>query len=236
MRQIFITIFMIAALAAPSLSAAESAFKCEHGKLIAQSQAADLVSKAQAAYSKLTSFNADFKQASYLATLDTSEESSGVMWFRKPGQMRWNYSAPEEQQFLLKDQTIWFYQKADNQVLIDNFKKVLLQDVPVSFLMGVGTLSDNFEIARACHSNVGIVLDLTPKRAQAGNGEDALKSLKLLIDRDGFLPLGAEVRDSAQNLTSITFSRRKLNESFGQELFAAKFPKDADLIDRRKDS
>src|SRR5260370_26954235 len=39
---------------------------------------------------------------------------SGNVYFRRPGKMRWDYQAPEQNVFLVDGQTAWFYVPADH--------------------------------------------------------------------------------------------------------------------------
>jgi outer membrane lipoprotein-sorting protein len=46
----------------------------------------------------------------------TVRVESGVAYFRRPGKMRWEYAAPENNLFLIDGKTAWFYVPADRTV------------------------------------------------------------------------------------------------------------------------
>src|ERR1700680_347677 len=41
---------------------------------------------------------------------------SGTVFFRRPGQMRWEYDSPEQKLFLVDGKTVWFYVPYDHTV------------------------------------------------------------------------------------------------------------------------
>ena len=229
-------IFLIASIFILSNSAAFtqelSQFDCSNYKSLSKSKAQTLLEKTQKTYSTIGSLEADFTQTSYLAAMDMSERSSGNVWFKKPGRMKWFYTDPDEQSFLVRDHTVWFYQKELEQVTISNFKDILISDAPVAFLMGLGNLSDEFSIIEACSSENFDVLELTPKKGREGN----LKKFSLMIDPESFTPKGAQVIDIGENRTEIKFLKISLNNEIAEQEFSNNFPKGTDVNDQRSNS
>lgn len=215
------------------------AFDCrpggaKHGAGLKRGEGAEVLTKIQAGYGKVGALKARFTQDSFLAALDSAEQSSGSMWFLKPGRMKWHYTEPEEQLFVVRDKTVWLYQVADRQVVIDNFSDILLTDLPVAFIMGLGDLGRDFTLKGMCDGPEGLVLDLAPK-PKGGGKEESLSSFKLLVNPDTFFPLGASVKDVGGNVTSIVFEEVELNGGVSQSTFASTFPKGVDVQDRRKE-
>ena len=214
---------------------ATSAFKCQ-GKLNRKTLE-ETLSRVQSRYQALTAVRAGFTQDSYLAALDTAESSQGTVVFRKPGRMKWSYRLPEEQEFVLKDKTVWFYQPEIKQVLIDELSEVVLTDLPVAFLMGVGKLKEGFVLKGGCATSEGTVLELDPK--QSGQGADAaapkensLKGIRLLVSPEG-LPAGVQVFDVVGNITTIALQGLKESAEVGESEFQVEYPAGTDVNDRR---
>lgn len=243
------TVFQIccgtaAALLLPALVLAQfSSFSCEGRAAIKKNDGPGIMRQVQARYSRISGLTADFQQYSYLFALETSELSSGKMWFQRPGLMKWHYLEPDEQVFLVRQDTLWFYQKAEQQVVVDRFRSVLTSDVPVAFMLGLGDLERDFRFKRGCRSAEGVVLELVPAGVQAkqegGEKKDAaekgdgLQRLALLVGEDDFLPRGAEVTDVGGNITSILFVRRDYSAQIPADTFEPNFPKGLDWVDRR---
>jgi outer membrane lipoprotein carrier protein len=212
--------------AGPSFAQSRS-FDCQKPLALDSS----ILKKIQAEYAKVTSFEAEFDQDSYVSALDMSETSSGKVWFVTPGRMRWNYERPEEQVFIFKDATVWLYQKVDNQVVIQDVPQLLVSDLPVSFMIGLGDLARDFTLSSLCASSDGIAAALKPKKS-AGESEP-LESLTLLLPEGGYFPKGAKIVQNGGNATAIMFRKMRYNTEVPASTFEATFPKEADIIDKR---
>jgi outer membrane lipoprotein-sorting protein len=155
------------------------------------------------------------------------------MWFLKPGRMKWHYKEPEEQLFIVNDETVWFYQASEKQVIIDRFSRLLISELPVAFMMGLGNLKEDFTIKNACHGSDGLIFDLAPRKVGADGKQDDLSGFKLLVDEKTFLPKGATVLDVGGNTTAIVFGGIQTGVKLGEEDFKAEFPKGTDVNDQR---
>lgn len=232
----YASVFICAVFAAffvPSAQAAEVMSCAGQEKLSAQS-AKEALQSVQKRYSDVASIRASFYQDSFLQALEISESSSGEVWFEKPGKMRWDYEKPEKQFFVLNDQTLWFYQKEQQQAFVDRLNQVVLSDLPVAFLLGIGDLARDFVVKEACRTDDGIVFDLAEK-PKGGEGEGALKGFQLLVDKKSFLPLGARITDAGENVTSILLRELQINQPVDAARFIASFPSGTDIQDRREE-
>lgn len=216
----------------PVIKSDFAAFECRHSL---DAEHSDLLSKVQQRYVQIRSIKARFLQDSYLAALDQSEISSGVMQFLKPGHMRWDYETPEAQVFLVKDRVVWLYQPELNQVIIQEFEKILLSNLPVLFLMGLADLGEQFSLKKACRTAEGIIMELQPRSTVKG-GEDGLQTFHLLVDEASFIPLGGRVVDVGGNVTSILLRSVEVNpKQVGQGVFALELPPGTDISDQRQE-
>jgi len=66
---------------------------------------------------------------------------SGKVYFRRPGQMRWEYESPEEKLFLVDGKTTWFYVPYDHTVTKVPIKESSDWRTPLSLLTGKADLS-----------------------------------------------------------------------------------------------
>ncbi len=211
------------------------AFECAKGSELASSEAHQLLGKVQTTYAAINTLHGNFKQDSYVAALDEQGTSSGEMWFGKPGKMRWVYANPRPQTVVINGGTLWLYQPENRQVVIDDIGNVLLSSLPVSFMMGLGNLSRDFELQGACSVAEGVVLRLVPQKKgpQETQGE-ALEGFDLLVDADRGLPKGAKISSLGGNVTAIVFSN--LSTKGGSQpagRFVLEYPKGVDVMDRR---
>ncbi len=201
-------------------------FICQ--KTIAESSLKATISAVEKRYSTVTSLQGRFTQHAYLEALESSELSQGRMTFLKPGKMKWVYEEPEAQEFISDGTTLWLYQPIDNQVLVDKFRSAVRGDLPVSFLLGIGSLSRDFKLKGGCQSDGGIVLDLSPAKSEEG-----VQTMKLLVNPTTNLPAGAEIIDAAGNKNTFLLSGLQVNPQLDATFFAPRFAKGTDVIDNR---
>ena len=209
------------------------AFACKDAPQLSEAEGKEFLEKVQARYVGIESLKGNFQQHSYVAALDESEDSSGEMWFSKPGKMRWEYSQPRKQSVVVNESTLWLYQPDKGQVMVDDIGNVLLSNLPISFMMGVGNLSRDFELRGGCRGPEGAVLSLVPKKAK-GESSDALEGFDLLVDTAQFLPKGAKISSLGGNVTSIVFKNVTVDgATLDPRRFVLEYPKGVDVMDRR---
>jgi outer membrane lipoprotein carrier protein len=69
---------------------------------------------------------------------------SGVVFFRRPGKMRWEYESPEKSLFVVDGRTTWFYVPADHTVTRVARKQSTDWRAPFALLAG------GFRLSRVC--------------------------------------------------------------------------------------
>ena len=69
---------------------------------------------------------------------------SGTVFFRRPGQMRWEYDSPEQKLFLVDGKTVWFYVPYDHTVTRAPVKESSDWRTPLALLTG------KVELSRLC--------------------------------------------------------------------------------------
>ena len=106
---------------------------------------AEVVRKLQARYEATKDFTADFSQTVEAATLGKPLQSTGQVFFKRPGRMRWEFAEPEKQTIVADGKLLWVYQPEHHQVLKTPFRAAFQSATPISFLLGVGQLKDDFD-------------------------------------------------------------------------------------------
>lgn len=70
-----------------------------------------------------------------------SRVESGTVYFRRPGQMRWEYESPEKKLFLADGKNVWFYVPYDHTVTKAPVKESTDWRTPLALLTGKADLS-----------------------------------------------------------------------------------------------
>lgn len=215
-----------------NLSAEISYLNCDDKNKLTVKPVAEL-SKIQSTYAALNKFKVKFNQNSFLAALDFSEASSGDIYFKQEANMRWIYKTPEEQEFLIKDNKFYFYQKQDEQVLVQDLDDVLSSDAPIAFLFGIGNLTSDFNFERACKSSDGqFIFVLTPKvKAEVASYRELI-----IKNSKSYYPEIIQVHHIGGNITAVKLVGYKENVELSDRDFVLDVPKGVDIIDKRKSS
>jgi outer membrane lipoprotein-sorting protein len=88
----------------------------------------------------------------------TVRVESGVAYFRRPGKMRWEYAAPENNLFLIDGKMAWFYVPADHTVTRVPAKQSTDWRTPLALLAG------ETKVSRVC-ARVELAPDEPPEKA-----------------------------------------------------------------------
>ena len=199
-----------------------------HCKTAESAEQGGVMGKIEESYKQIANLSARFEQESYFFGSDERRNSAGQVVFERPGKMDWQYQPPDEQRFTANGKNVWWYQPKQNQVLVRTLEQSFTSDVPVSFLLGVGKLQENFDFKSKCSTAAGLMVRLTPKKTSA-----SLEEFFLVVDPKDFSPIGARIVDVAEKETSIVFADRKLNGGVEQKRFSFDIPKGTDIIDER---
>lgn len=187
------------------------------GTARSEAGASSVVARVQARYDSTQSLSASFEQELRLASAEQVIRQSGKVYFSKPGRMRWEYTSSEsDQQTIVADgKYIWFDQPRDNQVLKAPFKEGFQSGTPVSFLLGVGRLEEDFKPSLKSPSEDGTLrLRLDPKGEDGGVG-----SLTFDLDPVTFDIRAATIVDPLGNTTRLTLREVRRNQKPDESLF-----------------
>lgn len=214
----FFTLIATLALLAPTLAAADQpAERLEFEELLGQ---------VQNHYEAVGDYVADFTQVYQSAALGDERSSRGQVFFKKPGQMRWDYASPQERYLISDGQTLWVYEPAFGQYYQESLQNSQLP-VALRFLMGEGKLSDDFVVDPGAPAPDGEAwLALTPRRS-----EGQLRELHLRVSRDTGAVLEVVIYDPLGNINRITFESTRENVSLPVSGFTFEPPEGATRVE-----
>lgn len=160
----------------------------------------------QTFYADAQDLQASFTQRYTYLVYDRTQVSNGIVYFKKPGMMRWDYQQPQPKVFVADGQTLWVYEPTENQA----FKRKLADaqlPVALTFMSGKGKLLEEFD-AKLLPSKdaAAYVVELIPKR-HAGD----YKSLRLTVDAKTYAVTASTVVDPVGNTNALTFTDVKTN-------------------------
>lgn len=175
------------------------------------------------------SFQANFEQFYYSATISTPLHEKGKLYFKKPNLMKWEYQDPEEKVFLIKDDLFWDYNKEEKQLIKYDLSQGEQNTEVISLLSGKVSLLDNYSVELnpfPTENANTIQIKLTPK-----DEEFADTFLLLEIDEKTWFIQTLISFDWTGNRTEFRFSKIKTNVTLPNKTFELRVPPDVEIIE-----
>ncbi len=187
----------------------------------------EIVAKVQEQYELHEDFKANFIQESLVKSLGKKQVAEGIVYFKKPGKMRWNYQKPTKQEIISDGKNLWNYRPEDKQALVSQMTNAFQAKAPSTFLAGIGNLKKDFQArwGKEPSPKEDYSLELTPQEAQG-----SLEKLFLLVDRESFKILQARIQDIMGNVTQISFSKIQFDNRLPDSLFTFTPPKGVEVF------
>jgi outer membrane lipoprotein carrier protein len=195
----------------------------------AQSRTPDtLAHDLQRKYDRVKDFSADFVHSYRGGVLKQQATERGTLLVKKPGKMRWEYTAPEKKLFVSDGHKIYSYIPQDKQVVVGTMPSDEHAPTPALFLTGNGNITRDFDAAfdKVPEAPPGsLVLKLTPKRR-----EPEYESLTLVLDPDTLSLRMLITVDSQGGRSAFTFANLKENVGVADSQFVFKMPRNVDVV------
>jgi outer membrane lipoprotein carrier protein len=185
-----------------------------------------VVDRLQRTYDATSDFIADFTQETEVKTLNRSLKASGKLFYKRPGKMLWRYDAPKDQFVLADGKHLYFYQPEQNQIIKSPLQNAFRNDIPLSFLLGLGNLKKDFNATLKATEESQHILRLEP-RSDAGGYSDILMG----VSKNTSDIVWVSVRDGAGNLTTIRFANMRKGAGVQDSLFKLQIPQGADIVE-----
>jgi outer membrane lipoprotein carrier protein len=187
----------------------------------------EMAGRIQARYDTIRDFEGDFVQSYQGGLLRTKTTERGTVTIKRPGRMRWVYTAPEKKEFVSDGQRVYSYLPADKQVIVGPMPAAD-QTTPALFLAGHGHLVRDFSVSFAdlADAPTGLIgLKLVPKRT-----DPEFEWLMLGVD-----PATLQIRhlvaaDHQGGRSTFTFSNLKENRNVPDKIFAFRIPRGVAVI------
>ena len=180
----------------------------------------------QQRYQGVRDFSADFVHAYRGGILRTQTTERGRVLIKKPGLMRWTYTAPERKEFVSDGQKVYSHIPADKQVIVTPLPADDQATTPALFLAGKGDIARDFTAAYADAVVPGTTgLKLTPRRP-----EPEYEYLILSVDPATMQMRGLTTRDRQGGDSTLTFSNLRENQGISDKEFAFRIPRGVDVV------
>ena len=196
---------------------------------LADATAPELGQALQKKYDGVKDFSADFTHTYEGGVLKKLITERGRMFIKKPGKMRWQYTAPEEKLFVSDGVKMYSYIPQDKQVIVATVPRDDEATTPALFLAGKGNLTRDFT-ASLVTLPPGMppgskTLKLVPKTRQSD-----YDYLVLVVDPASLDIRGLVTIDAQGGKSSFLFTNLKQNVGLADKDFAFKIPRGVDVV------
>lgn len=189
-----------------------------------------LAQSLQQRYQGIRDFSASFVHTYRGGVLRTQAQERGTVSVKKPGRMRWVYTAPERKEFVSDGRKIYSYIPQDRQVIVSAVPSDERATTPALFLAGKGDIARDFAAAYVDPQlPATLALKLSPKRP-----EPDYEYLVVAIDPTSLQIRALTTRDRQGGESTLTFSNLKENSGISDKEFMFRIPRGVDVITNGK--
>jgi outer membrane lipoprotein carrier protein len=187
-----------------------------------------LVNGLEAKYNKISSLSANFEQV-HTSRGQRERRENGRLLLKKPGKMKWDYTAPEEKHFISDGKWLYEYVPAEKAVTRSSIKETGDMRAPFAFLLGQGKLRSEFrriEFSDESPVKAGNkVLRMLPRHLQD------FDELRVEFDPDTFQIERLSLIEPDRDRSDFIFSNMKENVQASSAEFAFKAPPGVEVRD-----
>jgi outer membrane lipoprotein carrier protein len=176
-------------------------------------------------YNQAQSLKLDFSET-YAGLHRPEQVETGVLYLRKPGRMRWDYSSPSGKIFLSDGKEIFEYTPSDRQAVKTRLKQSDDMRTPLAFLLGKLDFEKEFKSFRTRVEGEDTWIEAEPKSQNL-----AYTGVAFLATLDGEI---RRVRFTLQDQSRIdlAFSNQRMNEPVPLSLFTFHPPLGVQVVDQ----
>jgi outer membrane lipoprotein carrier protein len=188
---------------------------------------AELARLVQARYDTVQDFEAEFTQTYEGGVLRTRTTERGTVVIKRPGKMRWVYTAPERKEFVSDGTKIYAYFPADKQVLVSP-APTGADTTPALFLTGQANLVRDFEASTM--ELPGAVPGTLVLKLVARKPDPDFEWLAVAVDPATYQIQQLVALDRQGGRSMFIFRNLKENRRPADNTFVFRIPKGVDVI------
>ncbi|MDH4086968.1 MAG: outer membrane lipoprotein carrier protein LolA [Nitrospira sp.] len=193
----------------------------------------EVVKQLQARYEKMKDLQADFSQKTKIEGFERPVTSSGKVYIKKPGRLRWDYLDPATEQIYVNQEDVKVYVPEHKQVLVGKLTQMAASKAPLELLQGAAKLDESFEIEPTRGRDRGVggmpLITLIPKAKEQESTQNLQKIVVEVFPKTYFIRT-VSLHEVSGNVAVFEFSNLKPNLGLGNEVFDFKTPADAEVV------
>ncbi len=193
----------------------------------------DVVQRVDESYAKIQDLQGTFTQETIIEGFATGFESTGQFFLKKPGLLRWDYLQPSEEMIYVDGDAVMMYVPEHQQVVKGTLTQIAASKGPLSLLLGVGKLAEQFIVSEAAdtsqeQTDVPRII-LVPK--PDGDTAPTIKEIELHVFPDSYLIQDMTIVDANGNISRVRFDHLQVNQGLSDDLLKFTLPPDVVVVD-----
>lgn len=148
---------------------------------------------------------------------------TGMLYLRKPGRMRWQYTSPAGKLFISDAKDVYLYLAAENRVVKRKLRETEDARAPLAFLLGKLNFEKEFQNIQARAEGDGTVVAAEPKSGSYSRVE--------FLVSPTFEIRKLHIVGQDQSILDFAFDDEKLNPPLTNALFEFRPPAGAEVVD-----
>ncbi len=173
------------------------------------------VARIQRQYETITSFQAEFTQELRVAASRESEERRGVLYYQRPGLIRWETLSPEKELLVVGPEEVWNYFAEEETAYRYSSREVLGSAMVLRILSGEARLDEDF----LTEEDLTTETEWKKIRLVPRQPEPNLVEATIWVDPQTFLLQRVLAVDFYGNTNQITLHDLRLNLPLDPALF-----------------
>jgi len=187
--------------------------------VFAQAEETDWLAKIEAGYQRVNSFRATFSQETLQRAFARTVSAGGAITYRDK-RMRWDYTYPDPQTYVVTPDALTWIQVNEEQVVEMEMDEAFSNGAPAALLGGFADVGAMFSVERVLSKDADHVrLRLKPKFEDSN-----VAAVEIRYDRDRRLVDEIVTYDAMGNENRVRLSAVELNVVLDDDVFALRIP------------
>ena len=199
----------------------------------ARKEVREVMKHLQARYEKTKDLQADFTQKTTIEGFERPMTSSGKVYIKKPGRLRWNYLDPSAEDIYVQGDDVKVYVPEHKQVLVGKLTHMAASRAPLELLQGAAKLDASFEAEPTPGKSRGVggirLVTLVPKSHDA-EAHGTVQRIVVEVFPKTYFIRSLSLHEVSGNVSNFEFSSLQSNMGLDDDLFVPKFPPDVEVV------
>jgi outer membrane lipoprotein carrier protein len=198
----------------------------------ANQEVTEIVKKVQARYEKTKDLQADFTQKTRIEGFTTPVLSSGRVYIKKPGHLRWDYREPSVEEIYVNKDDVRMYVPEHKQVLVGKLTHMAASQAPLQLLQGVAKIDEEFDVQPAGQERGAGGIRRVTLIPKAGRSEPdrAIQRIVIEVQPKTYFLKTIALHEVSGNVATFEFMDLKPNSGLPDDLFEFKTPPDVEVV------